>query len=51
METRLTLHALATWWDVLQYAKDTGYFKSQKDVDSVESFLHNPEQWQQQYSA
>lgn len=41
----LTLHALATWWDVLAVAKDRGSF-SDTTLTGVEEFLHNPKSWQ-----
>ena len=45
-ENDLKLHYLATWWDVLEYAKDQSYFKTEDDLKSVEAFLNNPTQWQ-----
>ena len=41
----ITLHALATWWDVLAVAKDKAYFDS-KTLDAVEAFLNDPENWE-----
>ncbi|SEQ66359.1 orotate phosphoribosyltransferase [Faunimonas pinastri] len=38
------LHALATWWDVLKFARTNNYFDT-KTLDAVEAFLHNPKQW------
>ncbi len=43
----LKLHYLATWWDVLAYAKEKEYFKTEADLQSVERFLNNPAQWQE----
>jgi orotate phosphoribosyltransferase len=40
----VTLHRLATWWDVLEVAKAGGYFDT-KTIDEVERFLHNPADW------
>ena len=40
----ITLHALATWWDVLAVARDSGYFEKEK-LDEVERFLHEPAKW------
>ena len=40
----LTLHALTTWWDVLEVAKRDKVFDT-KTLESVEAFLHNPEAW------
>ncbi|MGH1403637.1 MAG: orotate phosphoribosyltransferase [Alphaproteobacteria bacterium] len=41
----ITLHALTTWWDVLAVAKDKKYFDT-KTLESVEQFLNDPVQWQ-----
>lgn len=41
----ITLHALATWWDVLNVAKEGHYFDPQT-LESVESFLNNPLEWE-----
>ncbi|MFK7840111.1 MAG: orotate phosphoribosyltransferase [Bdellovibrionales bacterium] len=38
------LHAIATWWDVLEAAKSHQYFDTDT-LNSVESFLHDPENW------
>ena len=40
----ITLHALATWWDVLGVARERGYLEKEK-LDEVERFLHAPAQW------
>lgn len=40
----VTLHALATWWDVLKAAKDGAYFDT-VTIDAVERFLNNPVEW------
>ncbi len=40
----VTLHQLATWWDVLAVAKELEYFDSET-LEEVESFLHNPDEW------
>lgn len=40
----LTLHALATWWDVLAVAKEQSYFDTET-LSSVEAFLNDPENW------
>ncbi len=44
------LHALATWWDVLEAAKKSGYFET-KTLDVVEAFLNAPVEWQEAYAA
>lgn len=41
----ITLHALTTWWDVLDVAKEHDYFDA-ATCQSVEEFLQNPIQWQ-----
>ena len=38
------LHALATWWDVLEAAKKGNDFDPQT-LEAVEAFLHAPEGW------
>ena len=40
----ITLHALTTWWDVLEVAKDNGYFDAET-LTSVEEFLNAPHSW------
>ena len=40
----LNLHYLATWWDVLNYAKKTDKF-DKKTLFSVEDYLNNPIDW------
>jgi len=40
----LTLHHLATWWDVLKLCRNQGYFDT-ATLDQVESFLNQPLQW------
>ncbi len=41
----ITLHSLATWWDVLELAKDQKYF-DEETLSSVESFLKSPDSWE-----
>jgi len=40
----LTLHYLATWWDVLAESRTAGHF-DEKTHEQVERFLHNPVEW------
>jgi len=40
----ITLHALTTWWDVLDVAREGDYFDS-ATLASVETFLKNPDSW------
>lgn len=40
----LTLHYLATWWDVLAECKDKGHFDTQT-LEEVERFLNQPLVW------
>ncbi len=44
-ELGITLHALCTWWDILEVAKDNDYF-DKETLKSVENFLQNPLEWQ-----
>lgn len=43
----ITLHELTNWWYVLDVARDENYF-DQETLESVESFLKDPEGWQEQ---
>ena len=38
------LHALTTWWNVLDVASSLSYFDP-STLESVEEFLKNPVQW------
>jgi orotate phosphoribosyltransferase len=40
----ITLHALATWWDVLAYAKTQRLFEAEK-LAEVERFMTDPRGW------
>jgi orotate phosphoribosyltransferase len=40
----VSLHALATWWDVLAVAKDSGRFDKGK-LREVEAFMKDPSGW------
>ena len=40
----VTLHHLATWWDVLEFAKSCGQFDPIK-LQEIEKFLHDPAGW------
>jgi len=40
----VTLHYLATWWDVLAVAKQSGKFDATK-LAEVEKFMHDPAGW------
>ena len=40
----VTLHSLATWWDVLAAAKESGKFDAAK-LAEVERFMHDPAAW------
>ena len=40
----VTLHHLATWWDVLEFAKSCGQFDPTK-LQEIEKFLHDPAGW------
>ena len=43
-EINVSLHHLATWWDVLRVVKQGGYFPAAV-IDEVERFLNGPAQW------
>ena len=43
-ELGVTLHSLATWWDVLAVAKESGRFDAAK-LAEVEKFMHDPAGW------
>jgi orotate phosphoribosyltransferase len=43
-ELGVTLHALATWWDVLEAAKKSGTFDKGK-LREVEKFMKDPAAW------
>lgn len=43
-EHGVTLHTLATWWDVLECAKEEGYF-AEGQAEQVEAFLNDPKGW------
>jgi len=43
-ELGVTLHALATWWDVLEVAKKSGTFDKGK-LREVEKFMKDPAAW------
>ena len=45
----ITLHELTNWWRVLEVAREESYFDSET-LDSVESFLHSPDIWQEAYA-
>ena len=40
----ITLHALATWWDVAEVAEKMGRFEPGQ-YDKIRSFLEDPENW------
>jgi orotate phosphoribosyltransferase len=42
----VTMHYLATWWDVLAVAKESGRFDKGK-LAEVEAFMHDPAGWSQ----
>jgi orotate phosphoribosyltransferase len=43
-EDGISLHYLATWWDVLTECKDSKRFDP-KTLAAVEDFLNNPREW------
>ena len=40
----ITLHALATWWDVAEVAEKMGRFQA-GEYEKIKNFLENPEDW------
>jgi orotate phosphoribosyltransferase len=42
----VTMHALATWWDILRVAKESNRFEP-KMLAEVEKFMHDPAGWSQ----
>ena len=44
----ISLHALTTWWDVLEVAKTHDYF-DKETLGSVEAFLNDPIKWQDDF--
>lgn len=45
----ITLHALTTWWDVLEVAREKAYF-DKATLKVVEDFLNDPIKWQDKHS-
>jgi orotate phosphoribosyltransferase len=43
-ELDITLHALATWWDVLEVAKKSGKFDKGR-LREAEKFMKDPAGW------
>lgn len=43
-ELQVELHYLATWWDILEAAKEQQHFDP-NTLKEVESFLHEPAEW------
>ncbi len=41
----VTLHALATWADVVAAAEPLGYFRTREQLAAVKAFLDDPEGW------
>jgi orotate phosphoribosyltransferase len=46
----ITLHALASWWDVAALAQRLGRFEPGQ-YEAVQSFLEDPEGWSQKRAA
>ena len=47
-EMGLSLHALCTWWDVLEVCRERPYF-SEAALKEVRKFLENPVGWSQSH--
>ncbi|NKB59265.1 MAG: orotate phosphoribosyltransferase [Alphaproteobacteria bacterium] len=46
----IKLHALATWWDVVECAEEEGYFNADA-LAAVREFLNDPHSWQEAHPA
>jgi orotate phosphoribosyltransferase len=40
----ITLHALATWWDLLEVA-NTGHYLDEHVLGEIQAYLHDPRRW------
>lgn len=47
-EMEINLHALTTWWDILECVKIENYFDTET-IASFESFLNAPNEWEQNF--
>lgn len=47
-EMQLNLHALTTWWDILDCVKSENYFDTET-ISSFEDFLNAPNEWAQKF--
>lgn len=47
-EMQLNLHALTTWWDILECTKSENYFDNET-IASFEDFLNAPNEWEQKF--
>jgi orotate phosphoribosyltransferase len=43
-EHSLSLHYLATWWDVLDFARSNGVYDGES-LSEIESYLNQPSVW------
>jgi orotate phosphoribosyltransferase len=43
----ITMHALATWWDILRIAKESNRFAPQMLAEVEKKFMHDPAGWSQ----
>ena len=43
-DAQVTMHHLATWWDILRVAKDEGLFDSET-LTEVEKYFNDPKAW------
>lgn len=48
-ELGVKVHALCTWWDILEVARAKKYFDNET-LSSVEDFLNDPEGWSDKHS-
>jgi orotate phosphoribosyltransferase len=47
-DTGITMHHLATWWDVLRVAKEGSLFDT-RTLDEVEKFMNDPASWSMEH--
>lgn len=44
----ITLHALCTWWDVLE-AANQGHYLDEEAQGEIHAFLHHPQRWSEEH--
>ncbi|MAI97933.1 MAG: orotate phosphoribosyltransferase [Rhodobacteraceae bacterium] len=46
--SKIELHYLASWWDILNFCKEEGSKWNSNTLDQIETFLRAPQQWSEQ---